>query len=52
MTPRHVMEDNIKMDLKETEYEIVDIIFLVQGICQCRAVLKTAMELLSDCKLV
>jgi hypothetical protein len=39
------MESNIKMDLKGAGYEIVDGIYLAQDIYQCRALLKTAMEL-------
>ena len=39
------MEDNIKIDLKGAGYEIVDGIYLVQGIYHCRALLKTTMEL-------
>jgi hypothetical protein len=30
------LEDNIKMDLQGTGYEIVDEIYLAQGIYQCR----------------
>jgi hypothetical protein len=39
------MENNIKMDVKGAGYEIVDGIYLIQGICHCRALLKTAIEL-------
>jgi len=39
------MKDNIKMDLQGAGYEIVDGIYLTQGIYQCRAVLKTIIEL-------
>ena len=45
MTPRCVIEDNIKMDLQGAGYKIVDGIYLAQGIYQCRVLLKTTMEL-------
>jgi hypothetical protein len=42
---RHRCEDNIKMDLKEIGWEVVDWIHLAQDRIQCRAVVNMVMNL-------
>jgi hypothetical protein len=39
------MENNIKMDLKEIGYDVVDWILLAQGRIQWRVLVKTAVNL-------
>jgi hypothetical protein len=43
--PRHRWEDNIKMDLRETERDVIDRIDLAQDWDQWRALVKTVMNL-------
>jgi hypothetical protein len=43
--PRRRWEDNIKMDLKQTEWESVDWMHLAQDRDQWRAVVNTVMNL-------
>jgi hypothetical protein len=43
--PRHKCEDNIRMDLREVEWEGVDWIYLAQDRDQWRAVMNMVMNL-------
>jgi hypothetical protein len=43
--PRHIWEDNIRMDLREIGWEGVDWMHLAQDKGQCRAVVYTVMNL-------
>jgi hypothetical protein len=44
-SPKHRLEDNIKMDLKETGWEVVDWIHVAQDRDQWSAFVKTEMNL-------
>jgi hypothetical protein len=44
LTPRHRWEDNIRMDLREIEWEGVDWMLIAQDRDQWRAVVKTVMN--------
>jgi hypothetical protein len=43
--PRRIWEDNIRVDLRETDWEYVDFIYLVQGKHQWRTVMNTVTNL-------
>jgi hypothetical protein len=42
--PNHRWEDNIRTDLREIGWEVVDWMYLAQGTDQCRAVVNTVMN--------
>ena len=42
--PRHIWEDNIKMDLQEVECEVMDWIDVAQDRDRCQALVNAAMN--------